>query len=204
MPLDEPKVILGIKDPIALFQAWMADAEASEVNDPNAMAVATADAQGRPSVRILLLKGVDDRGFVFYSNFESRKGGELKANPHAALNFHWKSLRRCVRVEGPVAAVSDDQADAYFASRDRGSRLGAWASKQSQPLDEWATFEARLQEFDQKHPGDAVPRPPHWSGWRLEPMRIEFWVERKHRLHERYEFTRSAAEQPWSAQMLYP
>ena len=204
MPLDEPKVILGIKDPIALFQAWMADAEASEVNDPNAMAVATADAQGHPSVRILLLKGVDDRGFVFYSNFESRKGGDLKANPHAALNFHWKSLRRCVRVEGPVAVVSDDQADAYFASRDRGSRLGAWASKQSQPLDEWATFEARLEEFDQKHPGDAVPRPPHWSGWRLEPMRIEFWVERKHRLHERYEFTRSAAEQPWSAQMLYP
>ena len=204
MPLDEPKEILGIKDPIALFQAWMADAEASEVNDANAMAVATADAQGRPSVRILLLKGVDDRGFVFYSNFESRKGGELKANPHAALNFHWKSLRRCVRAEGPVAVVGEDQADAYFASRDRGSRLGAWASKQSQPLDEWATFEARLQEFDQKYPGDEVPRPPHWSGWRLEPVRIEFWVERKHRLHERYEFTRATADQPWSAQMLFP
>ncbi len=204
MPLDEPKEILGIKDPIALFQAWMADAEASEVNDANAMAVATADAQGRPSVRILLLKGVDDRGFVFYSNFESRKGGELKANPHAALNFHWKSLRRCVRIEGPVAVVSDEQADDYFASRDRNSRLGAWASNQSRPLDEWATFESRFQEFDQKHPGDVVPRPPHWSGWRLEPLRIEFWVERKHRLHERYEFTRSAAGQPWSAQMLFP
>ena len=164
-------------DPFALFETWFADARASEPNDPEAMALATADGDGRPSVRMVLLKGHDDRGFVFYTNLDSRKGGELAANPHASLLFHWKSLRRQIRIEGPVSAVSDDEADAYFATRGRNSRLGAWASDQSRPLPDRATFEARVADVRARFDGADVPRPPRWSGFRVTPARIEFWSD---------------------------
>jgi pyridoxamine 5'-phosphate oxidase len=189
-------------DPHALFEAWLAEARASEPNDPTAMALATADAAGRPSVRMVLMKGHDARGFVFYSNLDSRKGAELAANPRAALLFHWKSLRRQVRVEGPVEAVADDEADAYFASRSRDSQLGAWASDQSRPLDARARFEARYEAVRARFEGGAVPRPPRWSGWRVVPERIEFWSDRPHRLHERRLFT--PAGDGWSEGLLYP
>jgi pyridoxamine 5'-phosphate oxidase len=189
-------------DPHALFEEWLAEARLSEPNDPTAMAVATADAGGRPSVRMILLKGHDEKGFVFYSNLDSRKGGELAANPAAALLFHWKSLRRQVRVEGPVAPVSDAEADAYFASRARESQLGAWASDQSRPLDRRETFEARYEEMVARFDGHDVPRPPRWSGWRVVPERIEFWSDRAFRLHERRLFTR--AGDGWSEGLLYP
>jgi len=189
-------------DPHALFEDWLAEARTSEPNDPTAMALATADAQGRPSVRMVLLKGHDARGFVFYSNLDSRKGGELAANPNAALLFHWKSLRRQVRVEGPVEPVSDVEADAYFASRARESQLGAWASDQSRPLDRREIFEARYAEMAARFDGGEVPRPPRWSGWRVMPERIEFWSDRAFRLHERRLFTR--AGEGWSEGLLYP
>ena len=190
-------------DPITLFDTWFAEARASEPNDPEAMALATADADGRPSVRMVLLKGHDDRGFVFYTNLDSRKGGELAANPHASLLFHWKSLRRQVRVEGPMEAVSDAEADAYFASRGRDSRLGAWASDQSRPLPDRATFEARFEEMRAKFDGGDVPRPPRWSGFRIIPQAIELWQDRAHRLHERRLFTRNR-DGTWTEGMLYP
>lgn len=189
-------------DPHALFASWLAEAEASEPNDPNAMALATADAAGHPSVRMVLLKGHDPRGFVFYTNLDSRKGGEIAANPHAALLFHWKSLRRQVRVEGPIEPVSDDEADAYFATRSRDSQLGAWASDQSRPLADRATFEARFEAVRDRFDGQHVPRPPRWSGNRVVPRRIEFWIDRAHRLHERRVFTRVAGG--WDEGMLYP
>src|SRR4051794_33923293 len=189
-------------DPHALFEAWLAEARASEPNDATAMALATADAAGRPSVRMVLLKGHDARGFVFYTNLDSRKSGELAANPNAALLFHWKSLRRQVRIEGPVAPVSDAEADAYFASRARESQLGAWASDQSRPLDRRETFEARYREMVARFEGGDVPRPPRWSGWRVIPERIEFWSDRAFRLHERRLFTR--AGEGWSEGLLYP
>lgn len=189
-------------DPHALFETWLAEARLSEPNDPTAMALATADARGRPSVRMVLLKGHDERGFVFYTNLDSRKGGELAANPHAALLFHWKSLRRQVRVEGPVEAVTDAEADSYFATRARDSQLGAWASDQSRPLESRAAFEARFEEVRRRFEGDDVPRPPRWGGWRVAPERIEFWNDRAHRLHERRHFTRSG--QGWSEGLLYP
>jgi pyridoxamine 5'-phosphate oxidase len=189
-------------DPHALFEEWLAEARLSEPNDPTAMALATADAQGRPSVRMILLKGHDARGFVFYTNLDSRKGGELRANPNAALLFHWKSLRRQVRVEGPVEPVADAEADAYFASRARESQLGAWASDQSRPLDRRETFEARYQEMAARFDGGEVPRPPRWSGWRVMPERIEFWSDRAFRLHERRLFKR--AGEGWSEGLLYP
>ena len=190
-------------DPHALFAEWLAEAELSEPNDPSAMALATADAAGRPSVRMVLLKGHGQDGFVFYTNMDSRKGGELAANPRAALLFHWKSLRRQVRIEGPVVPVSDEEADAYFASRARDSRLGAWASDQSRPLDARETFEARYQEMKARFDGGEVPRPPFWSGWRVVPERIELWNDRAHRLHERRLFTREA-DGSWSEGLLYP
>ncbi|AAW61724.1 pyridoxamine 5'-phosphate oxidase [Gluconobacter oxydans] len=189
-------------DPFALFAAWVSDAEKSEPNDPNAMAVATATPDGRPSVRMLLLKGVDERGFVFYTNLESRKGRELLANPHVALLFHWKSLRRQIRIEGPVEAVSAAEADAYFASRSRMSRLGAIASDQSRPLDDRSTFEERLKAVDEKYGDGPIPRPANWSGFRVLPEAIEFWQDRPYRLHDRAVWTRDG--NGWNVTRLYP
>ena len=189
-------------DPHALFEEWLAEAQLSEPNDANAMALATADAEGRPSVRMVLQKAHDARGFVFYTNLDSRKGYELAANPNAALLFHWKSLRRQVRIEGPVSAVGEAEADAYFATRSRDSQLGAWASDQSRPLEARHIFEGRYEEMRQRFDGQDVPRPPRWSGFRVEPARIEFWNDRAHRLHERRLFTRSG--DGWTEGLLYP
>ena len=190
------------ENPFALFDAWMTEARQSEPNDSNAMALATADAEGRPSVRMVLLKGHGPAGFVFYTNQESRKAGELAENAHAALLFHWKSLRRQVRIEGPVSRVSDAESDAYFASRHRDSQLGAWASEQSRPLDSRDTFEARFAEMKARFDGKEVPRPPHWGGYRVTPERIEFWQDRAHRLHERRVFTPEG--DGWREGLLYP
>jgi pyridoxamine 5'-phosphate oxidase len=189
-------------DPHSLFRDWFAEARLSEPNDANAMALATADADGRPSARMVLLKGHDAHGFVFYTNLDSRKGGELAANPHAALLFHWKSLRRQVRIEGDVEPVTAAEADAYFATRSRDSQLGAWASEQSRPLASRAVFESRYGEMAARFEGGDVPRPPRWSGFRLVPERIEFWTDRAHRLHERRLFKRAA--EGWSEGLLYP
>jgi pyridoxamine 5'-phosphate oxidase len=189
-------------DPFALFDAWFAEAKAAEPNDADAMALATADAVGTPSVRMVLLKGAGPEGFVFYTNDESDKGRELAENPQAALLFHWKSLRRQVRIEGHVERVGDEAADAYFATRSRDSQLGAWASDQSRPLASRALFERRYEEMKQRFDGQVVPRPPHWGGYRLVPRRIEFWTDRPHRLHERRLFTRS--DGGWSEGLLYP
>jgi pyridoxamine 5'-phosphate oxidase len=190
-------------DPHSIFEAWLAEAREQEPNDPTAMALATADAEGRPSVRMVLLKGHDQRGFVFYTNLDSRKGAELAATARAALLFHWKSLRRQVRVEGPVEAVGDAEADAYFATRSRDSQLGAWASDQSRPLEARSVFEARYEDMKRRFEGGAVPRPPFWSGWRVVPERIEFWTSREHRLHERRLFTPDG-KGGWSESLLYP
>jgi pyridoxamine 5'-phosphate oxidase len=190
-------------DPHALFQEWLAEAKLSEPNDPVAMALATADAKGRPAVRMVLMKGHDARGFVFYTNQQSRKGDDLAANPQAALLFHWKSLRRQVRIEGRVEPVSTAEADAYFATRGRDSQLGAWASDQSRPLDTRETFEARYQEMRARFEGRDVSRPPHWSGYRVVPDRFEYWNDRAHRLHERRLFTLQD-DGSWREGLLYP
>lgn len=189
-------------DPFAHFDKWYAEAHAQEINDSNAMALATVDAHGRPSLRMVLLKGHGPKGFVFYTNHESRKAGDLLANPSAALLFHWKSLRRQVRIEGPVEPVSAAEADAYFATRSRDSQLGAWASDQSRPLDSRATFERRYEDMRVRFEGRSVPRPPHWSGFRVIPQRIEFWQDREHRLHERRLFIWDGGG--WSESLLYP
>ena len=189
-------------DPLQLFDEWFAEARASEPNDPEAMTLATADEARQPSARIVLLKGHGPDGFVFYTNQQSRKADELAGNPRAALLFHWKSLRRQVRIEGSVGRVSDEDADAYFASRARDSQLGAWASDQSRPLESRATFEERFDRVKAKYEGHDVPRPPHWGGYRVVPERIEFWLDRPHRLHERRLFTRGT--DGWSEGLLYP
>jgi pyridoxamine 5'-phosphate oxidase len=195
-------------EPFTLFTDWFEEAKAHEPNDPNAFALATIDAAGLPNVRIVLLKGLDPadhaaRGFVFYTNFESAKGEELLASRKAALNFHWKSLRRQVRVRGIVSTVSDAEADSYFATRPRGSRIGAWASQQSRPLASREALEKAVEAMTAKHPGD-IPRPPYWSGFRVTPLEVEFWHDRPFRLHERVAFRRDTVSAVWNKQRLYP
>ena len=190
-------------DPIGLFQAWLAEAKASEPNDPNAMALATSTPDGAPSVRMVLLKGVDARGFTFYTNAQSRKGGELAANRRASLLFHWKTLRRQVRVEGGIEPVTEAEADAYFSSRARVSRLGAIASDQSRPLPSRAELERRVAEADAKYPGDTIPRPPHWTGFRVRPDLLEFWQDMPFRLHDRRTYRPNGAN-GWQTEALYP
>jgi pyridoxamine 5'-phosphate oxidase len=189
-------------DPFALFETWFAEARQSEPNDGNAMALATATPDGVPSVRMVLLKGHSPDGFIFYTNALSRKGGEIAANPVAALLFHWKSLRRQIRIEGPLTQVDDATADAYFASRSRDSQLGAIASDQSSPLPSRARLLARHAEAESRFAGRNVERPGHWTGFRLNPKAIEFWLDRPHRLHERRRFERKGGE--WTSSLLYP
>ena len=190
-------------DPFALFDRWFAEARDAEPNDSNAMALATTDGANNPSVRMVLLKGHGPDGFVFYTNLDSHKGNDLRENKQVALLFHWKSLRRQVRVEGHVEPVTDAEADVYFASRGRDSQLGAWASDQSRPLDSRATFEARFDEVKARFEGQDVPRPPNWSGFRVVPLDIEFWQDRAHRLHERRVFER-ISDGRWTEGLLYP
>ena len=190
-------------DPIALFREWLAEATQREPNDPTAMALATVGADGQPSVRMVLLKGVDERGFVFYTNLESQKGQELAANPRASLLFHWKSLRRQVRVEGEVGGVSEAEADAYFATRPRGAQIGAWASRQSHPLEGRFALERRVAEYTAKFGLGTIPRPKFWSGYRVTPHRIEFWQDRPFRLHDRLVFMH-ADDDAWRTDKLYP
>jgi pyridoxamine 5'-phosphate oxidase len=192
------------EEPFALFAAWFAEAAKSETNDPNAMALATVDAEGLPDVRMVLMKGFDAEGFVFYSHIASAKGRELAANPKAALLFHWKSLRRQVRIRGTVSPVTDAEADAYFATRPKQAQIGAWASKQSQPLESRFAFEQALALVAAKYVISEVPRPPGWSGWRIRPVRFEFWHDRPFRLHDRIEFSRGAPGTAWSKTRLYP
>lgn len=191
-------------DPCERFREWFAEAESSEPNDPNAMSLATVGADGMPSVRMVLLKDYDAAGFVFYTNLESHKGTDLAAHPKAALCFHWKSLRRSVRVEGEVSPVTDAEADAYFASRARGSQIGAWASDQSRPLESRLALEKRIASFTAKFGVSRVPRPPHWSGFRILPVRIEFWRDRPFRLHERILYHRIDDAPGWRHESLYP
>jgi pyridoxamine 5'-phosphate oxidase len=191
-------------DPLALFAEWYAEAEKTEPNDPTAMALATVGPDGMPSLRMVLLKGFDAQGFVFYTNYDSRKGLHLTAHPKAALLFHWKSLRRQVRLEGPVSQTTAAEADAYFDTRQRGSQIGAWASDQSRPLESRFALEKRVAEFGARHLVGKVPRPPHWSGFRLQPLLIEFWQDQPFRLHDRLEYSRASASAPWSTRTLYP
>jgi pyridoxamine 5'-phosphate oxidase len=191
-------------DPFEQFAAWFREAEAAVPVDPNAMVLSTVGPDARPSSRVVLLKGFDHEGFVFYGNLESRKFRELRANPWAALNFHWKPLERQVRIEGRVTQVPDQEADAYFATRPRGSQIGAWASRQSEPLDSRATLEAAVKDVEARYAGREIPRPPFWSGFRLEPDRIEFWQSGEFRLHDREVFRRASASAPWTVERLYP
>jgi pyridoxamine 5'-phosphate oxidase len=189
-------------NPFTRFGAWLAEAEASEPNDPNAMTVATVSASGQPAARTVLLKGWDERGFVFYTNLESRKSEEIRQNAQVSLLFYWKTLHRQIRIEGSVIPASETEADEYFASRRRISKLGAWASAQSRPLSSRAVFEARLAEMESRFPGEDVPRPANWSGWRVVPRYFEFWQDREFRLHDRLVFTR--AGEGWETGLLYP
>jgi len=207
-PSVETASVFTSQDPLVLFDEWMQAAAKSEPNDPNAMALATVDAHGLPDVRVVLLKGVDRSGFVFYTNLDSAKGSELRTSGKAALCFHWKTLRRQIRVRGPVARVSDAEADAYFESRPRDSRIGAWASRQSQPLTSRFELEKEVARYAAKYAVGHVPRPPHWSGFRVLPQQIEFWRDRPFRLHDRLVFHRQgpvdAAHWEWTAQHLFP
>ncbi|OBX19943.1 pyridoxamine 5'-phosphate oxidase [Erythrobacter sp. QSSC1-22B] len=189
-------------DPFDLFETWFAEARESEPNDSNAMALATATAAGAPSLRMVLLKGHGPEGFTFFTNAESRKGEDIRGNMQAALLFHWKSLRRQIRIEGPLEEVSADEADAYFHSRARVSQIGSAASDQSRPLDERATYFTRVEALAKEYPEGDIPRPPHWTGFRLTPQRIEFWLDRPNRLHDRRLFTR--AGEGWTDTLLYP
>ena len=191
-------------DPFGLFGEWLKEAEQSETNDPNAMALATADEEGLPNVRMVLLKGFDERGFVFYTNFESQKGQEILGTMKAALGFHWKSLRRQVRVRGLVEEVSKADADAYFASRPRDSRIGAWASQQSRPLESRFALETAVAMYTARYAIGEVPRPPYWSGFRVRPLSIEFWHDRPFRLHDRVVFRRASQDSSWTKARLYP
>lgn len=193
----------GPTDPIMLFQQWLSEAESSEINDPNAMTLATVDPNGRPVARIVLLKGLDERGFTFFTNRESRKGQALNLTPFAALCFHWKSLTRQVRVEGKVVMIDDAESDAYYNSRPRGSRIGAWASRQSRPLDARTTLADRVAELEKQYgENDVIPRPPHWGGYRIIPDYIEFWHDGGFRLHTRLTYTRT--EDGWERGLIYP
>jgi pyridoxamine 5'-phosphate oxidase len=200
---DDP-ALFATTDPLALFGEWLAEARKSEPNDPNAMALATADAHGAPDVRMVLLKDVSHDGFVFFSNADSRKGQQLAVNAQAALCFHWKSLRRQVRVSGRVDSASDEEADAYFATRAKDSQIGAWASEQSRPMEGLFALEKRIAMFAGRYGLGKTPRPPQWRGWRIVPTRIEFWRDRPFRLHDRLEFTRGGPGQAWTTQRLYP
>lgn len=191
-----------LSDLIARFNGWLAEADEAELNDANAMSLATVNSDGEPSLRMVLLKGVDERGFVFYTNFESQKGTELLENPKAALCFHWKSLRRAVRVNGTVEVVSDEEADAYFNSRPRDSRIGAWASQQSRPMEGRFSLEAAVAKYGTKYAIGGIPRPPHWSGFRIIPNKFEFWQDKPFRLHERLQYTLNGDN--WQKAILYP
>lgn len=203
-PPPDDVALFAESEPFALFERWFRDAVAQEPNDPNGMALATADAAGFPDVRMVLMKSFDHGGFDFYTNAESAKGRQLEENPRAALCMYWKSLRRQVRVRGLIEAVSDEEADAYFKSRDRGARLGAWASQQSRPLEDRMALEKRIAEFALKYGVGDVPRPPHWRGYRLVPLSFEFWRDRPFRLHDRLTFSRGAPGEAWAKQRLYP
>jgi pyridoxamine 5'-phosphate oxidase len=203
-PPPDDAALFAENEPFALFERWFKDAKAKEPADPNAMALATADADGYPDVRMVLLKGFDAKGFVFYSNAESAKGRQLAANPRAALAFYWKTLKRQVRVRGLIESVSEAEADAYFKSRDRGARIGAWASQQSRPLENRLALEQRIAEYAAKFGLAEAPRPPYWRGWRLAPLSIEFWRDRPFRLHDRLVFERSDLASQWTKKRLYP
>ena len=191
-------------EPFALFEQWLAEARAKEINDPEAMALATVDSSGLPNVRMVLLKAFDARGVVFYTNAESAKGGELLSAGKAAALFHWKSLRRQVRIRGPVETVTDAESDAYFVSRPRDSRIGAWASQQSRPLESRFALEAAVARYAARYAIGDVPRPPYWKGFRIRPVQFEFWSDKPFRLHERIDFRRGAPEGDWRKQRLYP
>ena len=185
-----------------LFRTWLAEAEKSEINDPNAMALATVDKNGHPEVRIVLLKGIDERGFAFFTNLESAKAGALDSTPHAALNLYWKSIQKQVRISGPVTRTPDKEADDYFAGRSRASRIGAWASSQSRPCESYTAFEKLVADMKKKFEGRDVPRPEHWGGFRVIPERIEFWIGHPDRLHKRFVYTKKGKE--WTANWLFP
>ncbi len=190
------------KDPVGLFKTWLAEAEKSEINDPNAMALATVSPEGKPEVRMVLLKDANERGFTFFTNLESAKGQSLAAHPYAELNFHWKSLQKQIRIAGPVVKTTDEEANAYFASRRRESQLGAWASSQSRALDSYEDFEQLVAAMGQKFAGRDIPRPPHWGGYRVVPERMEFWIGHPDRLHKRFVYIKNGEE--WTANWLFP